>query len=245
MAQRTGTVIDVGANIGQTLLKIKSIDPQIDYLGFEPSPACIYYLDVLIRKNRLTNCVVVPLGASDKPSIISFYYNHDSDAAATTIEGFWTGRLAKSNRRVILVDSGDNVIKRLAVQSVGVIKIDVEGGELEAISGFSDIIRAQATPIVVEILPASCDRDATNPDAEAGISLRIQRLNHLDTLLRELQLTPYRLMPDGQLLETHDFDSDHWDPEMSNYLLVPPSSTLDLNRLSAEFKSEMRRLANL
>jgi hypothetical protein len=33
--------IDVGVNIGQTLLKLRSISDNIDYIGFEPNPVCI------------------------------------------------------------------------------------------------------------------------------------------------------------------------------------------------------------
>ena len=33
--------IDVGVNIGQTLLKLKSVSSEIDYIGFEPNPICV------------------------------------------------------------------------------------------------------------------------------------------------------------------------------------------------------------
>ena len=47
--------IDVGVNVGQTLLKLKSISSEINYLGFEPNPNCVNYL-----KNLITNYEGIP-----------------------------------------------------------------------------------------------------------------------------------------------------------------------------------------
>lgn len=34
--------IDVKANIGQTLCKVKMANPNLDYIGFEPNTVCNY-----------------------------------------------------------------------------------------------------------------------------------------------------------------------------------------------------------
>ena len=43
------TFIDVGVNVGQSLLKLKSISAEINYIGFEPNPICIHYLTKLMK----------------------------------------------------------------------------------------------------------------------------------------------------------------------------------------------------
>ncbi len=45
-----GTFIDVGVNIGQTLIKLRSVDKEREYLGFEPNPLCVFYTEELIKK---------------------------------------------------------------------------------------------------------------------------------------------------------------------------------------------------
>src|SRR5882724_8814387 len=50
-----GCFVDVGVNIGQTLIKVKSIDRNIDYLGFEPNPVCVFYAENLIGINKFPN----------------------------------------------------------------------------------------------------------------------------------------------------------------------------------------------
>jgi tRNA G46 methylase TrmB len=58
--------LDVGVNVGQTLLKIKSIKKEIEYYGFEPNSACNYYLQALIKANKLSNCHLFPVGFGRK-----------------------------------------------------------------------------------------------------------------------------------------------------------------------------------
>src|SRR5687768_15578700 len=46
-----GVFVDVGVNIGQTLIKVKSLTTHWDYIGFEPNPNCLQYLYALVNKN--------------------------------------------------------------------------------------------------------------------------------------------------------------------------------------------------
>ena len=57
-----GTFYDVGINLGQTLIKVKTLDPRRNYVGFEPSPSCIFYLRRLINSNHWDQILIVPVG---------------------------------------------------------------------------------------------------------------------------------------------------------------------------------------
>lgn len=234
-----GAFVDVGANIGQTLLKIKAIEPRTEYIGFDPSPGCCAYLDLLIKENDFSNCTVLPVAVSDRRSIMQLYHDHSTDAAATTVAGFWTGDNRKSQQRNIIVDRGDDLIGQLTKNKIGIIKIDVEGGELEALSGLASTIAEHRPSILMEILPASCDSDSNDPATEAAVKLRLARIAKLVELLDEMQLVSYRLMPDGTLLNTRAFDSDKFVPELTNYLLIPRSTVLDFAQLSKSFQKEI------
>lgn len=50
------TFTDVGVNIGQTLIKVKTIRPRINYLGFEPNSSCNSYVQQIIKANNFQNC---------------------------------------------------------------------------------------------------------------------------------------------------------------------------------------------
>lgn len=240
-----GVFVDIGANIGQTLVKAKAIDRQLPYIGFEPSPICCMYTDALITANNFEHCTLLPVGASDGLAVRQLYYSHSTDAAATTISGFWTGLNRKGFCRSIVVARADLMIRQIFKSKVGVVKIDVEGGELEALQGLESIITEDCPPIVVEILPASCDFDPAQADTKAGVALRLRRMRELVELIAIRQLRSYRLMPDGTLLGTSEFDSETFDPALTNYLLLPTSSPLDIGLISTEYGKAMSELSKV
>ena len=65
-----GTIlVDVGVNIGQTLIKYVSIaGKECHYVGFEPNPRAASYVDEIIIRNGLTNASIVPAGCGAAPS---------------------------------------------------------------------------------------------------------------------------------------------------------------------------------
>src|ERR1700731_1128677 len=38
-----GAFIDIGVNVGHILIKLKTVNRDIEWIGFEPNPKCIYY----------------------------------------------------------------------------------------------------------------------------------------------------------------------------------------------------------
>src|SRR5436190_18165923 len=63
---KKGTFVDVGVNLGQTLIKLRTTEPVMEYVGFEPNPKCIYYCNTLIEVNSFRNCKLVPVGLFNK-----------------------------------------------------------------------------------------------------------------------------------------------------------------------------------
>lgn len=52
LTYKSGAVIDVGANVGIYLLKLKAIDSKRKYIGIEPNPSAFFYLSELICKSH-------------------------------------------------------------------------------------------------------------------------------------------------------------------------------------------------
>src|SRR5580698_2194129 len=57
-----GHFVDVGVNIGQTLIKAYAVFEDIHYIGFEPNPSCVHYVQELIKINELKNFHIFPMG---------------------------------------------------------------------------------------------------------------------------------------------------------------------------------------
>lgn len=82
--------VDIGVNIGQTMIKLKSVSTDIEYIGFEPNPKCVNYVYQLIKKNHFENITILPVGVSNQTviGILNFFYSSVTDSSASIIEEF-------------------------------------------------------------------------------------------------------------------------------------------------------------
>jgi FkbM family methyltransferase len=234
-----GTFIDVGANIGQTLLKVVTIDPDRDYLGFEVSPFCNHYLDELITVNGLSRCLVVPIGLSDKLKSVEFLSASPSDTLATTVEAFWTEKARRTNRRRVLLETGDSVLPHLLEGAIAIIKIDVEGGELEVFRGLAATLHKYRPLIITELLPYSCDVSDPAPSTPMILENRKRRLIQISDLFRELEYVPFRMLPTRRLQQTFEFDMPAYDEKLTNYLLLPTERIAEFGFLEGAVSSDV------
>jgi FkbM family methyltransferase len=154
LPQQSSSFIDVGVNLGQTLIKVKSLAPKIRYIGFEPNPSCALYVQRLIRLNGFVGCEVIPAALSNRHGLASldFFYDTESDSTASIIKEF---RPDQSISRTITVSvcSFDELRPFLGIEDLGIVKIDVEGAELEVIQSMQRTLSEQRPILIVEVLP--------------------------------------------------------------------------------------------
>lgn len=142
-----GVFIDVGVNIGQTLLKIKTIDKTQSYIGFEPNGVCAEYATDLIRLNKYSDCEVRNYALSDEHKRVKLSLNEKTDAAASIIDNLRPNYFKDS----IFIDCVP-FDEAGITEPVSMVKIDVEGAELEVIKGMQKAIDAFHPLIVCEVL---------------------------------------------------------------------------------------------
>lgn len=214
-ARRSGAFVDVGVNVGQTLIKAKVLDRLRPYYGFEPSPACCMYLEHLIRLNRFPNCTVVPAGLSDGSRLgtLRFHSNDTLDPRATVVDRFPYDHEGFCSSRVVGLVHGDEVIAELGLGEVAVVKVDVEGGELEVLRGLTETLRRDRPYIICEILPVI---DAESPTGR----FRLARQQDLLDLVRRLGYTVFRIYENGTTERITEIAA-HADVALSNYIFVP------------------------
>ena len=209
---RSGVFLDVGVNVGQTLLKVKTLRPCIQYVGFEPNPVCFHYTQTLIERNGFEKCTLFPVGLSNRTALMPFFMRNEHDVSASVVEGFRP--LSESPQKMhVAVFEGDSVLDQLEVGEIGVMKIDVEGGELEVVEGLVRTIRRDRPLIFCEILPAFFDSYQKH-------RFRQPRQERLIAQLREMDYVMYRLLEDTTALPLADIEA-HDDVRLTNYLLVP------------------------
>ena len=199
--------VDIGMNIGQTLLKVRSIDQHIPYIGFEPNPVCVSYLYKLIQLNQIENVRIMPVGLGSQSEILTLYADNEFASGASVIKGFRKNQKIKFEYN-IPVFSGDEILNNL---KIGLIKIDVEGFELDVLKGIINSIKLNRPFILCEILPNYNNRD----------SERYARQMELESLLKSNDYSIGRIEEKSakcKLLNSIDiFDS----MEESNYIFIP------------------------
>lgn len=149
-----GAFIDVGANVGQTLLDFLSTsNPARCYL-FEPNPSCLVELNSIIDLNGIDRCTVVPVALSDRNQPITLFLNPSSpsDSGGSIVAGL---RPDRKFREVIVATSRfDDICASLGINEISLVKIDVEGAERLAIAGMSASIEKFRPMLLCEVLDA-------------------------------------------------------------------------------------------
>jgi len=141
------TFVDVGVNIGQTLIRLKTFSPEIHYLGFEPNSACASYTNRLIKINRFADCVIQNAALSSKVDTLVLEKTLDTDSRASLISGLRPNYFT-DKESVMALDYQSFYLD----EQISLVKIDVEGAEYEVIKGMEKAIIQYQPIIVCEVL---------------------------------------------------------------------------------------------
>jgi FkbM family methyltransferase len=198
--------LDVGVNVGQTLLKWKALFPNSIYVGFERNTACVDFVSDLIQKNKIQNCTVDPygLGTSEPKRKLYLLGKYLGDSSATTIENF------RVNENRMTIEILTTPLKLKESIPFDLIKIDLEGAELALLESIFEI---GGDPIINgEILPVY-----TTENKE-----RLTRQNDIYTLLTKHNYLIYRIHKKVavQLEKMTEFNI-HGDLAKSDYVFIP------------------------
>ncbi len=139
------TFIDIGANIGlMTLTASQMVGKSGCVHSFEPVPETYAILEQNISINRVSNviCYDKALGATKETKTI-YRRNDISRGSASLIKPN-----KHSGKYDVEVDTLDNFIESRHIDSVHMLKIDVEGWELRVLRGGKRLFRSQEAPIL-------------------------------------------------------------------------------------------------
>ncbi len=224
--------VDVGVNIGQTLLKVKSVNSEIEYLGFEPNPSCIFYVNKLIKLNSIKNTTLYPVGISTKAELgeLNFYFDSETDGSASIIKGFNSKDIDR--REYIPLFDISMLKKKVDFEQMSILKVDVEGAELEVIKSFAEEIKKNKPFIITEILPVYNKEEN---------SIRFERQNDLLETLHILGYTTFRIIKEKKnLIAIQKIESIgiHSDLNKCEYLFVPDNKLEKLSSTRLNFDLE-------
>ena len=198
--------IDVGVNIGQTLLKFKTVYSTMDYVGFEPNASCVHYVEALIEQNKWDRIHLVPSAISENIGlgILEHYADDITDSSASIVKNYREGSQVYKRDIVTLLDvnSVEDIWKS---KRVSAIKIDVEGAELGVLKSFQNILKEDRPYLLVEILPVY---DKDNKKRLNNQIVIEEILNDLGYMIYRINKNSENKLKSIELIESIDIHSN-------------------------------------
>jgi FkbM family methyltransferase len=196
MAKRAKVIVDVGANIGVYSLTAAASNPRAQLFCFEPVELVAAQLtqNLLLNRAKHAVCIRAAVGATDGLVPI-FYRPHAVEQVASTYpdhrmswdEGPWVCDYVE---QVTI----DQFVQEAALESVDLVKVDVEKGEPAVLEGMAETISRYRPHIFCEVFPQEW--------VEADTFAR------LEALLEPAGYRYYLLTPEGAIvrdrLEGHE-----------------------------------------
>ena len=136
------TVFDIGANIGYyVLMELGLVGPSGRLVAIEPSPENVAQLKRNLALNGYQDVPVIESAVSDRTGERAFHLSHQSNLGTFHATGSGVPHLSGESIAVTTV-----TVPELAAQhgAPNLIRMDVEGHEVEVISGMLDAVREGA-----------------------------------------------------------------------------------------------------
>ncbi len=217
LKRKPGAVIDVGANVGIYLVYLRTVEKNRPYWGVEPNPACLFYLHELTRLNQFPNTYIIPFAFSDRKEVRTLFATKRGDSTASMHEFVKRDRAFSVE---MLTFQGDEIIELLDLNEVAVIKIDVEGAELEVLRGLCKTIEKRRPYVYCEIWPL--------PKSDVPTySKKNRRLRDTYQLLTNLEYSVLGVLPDDRWEQVKSVE-DIGEPYSCEYILSPIEESQNL-----------------
>ncbi len=147
---RAGTMyMDVGANIGLLSVPVLATRPDCRVISIEASPSTLQYLRRTHATSEYTaRWTIVGKGVADICGEATFYQSIPERGA---MDGFRdTGRSGEMRPVSVSVTTIDTIWEKLGYPEISVIKLDIEGGEMAALKGAKQCLRANRPLVFLE-----------------------------------------------------------------------------------------------
>jgi len=152
MDKPSGSVLDIGANLGTFCVPLARKIPNLEFHAFEPQRIINYQLCANVVINSLENVYTYEFALSNKEGDVKLAM--PDYTAETNIGAFSIDKEVRENEyECSTVNTTDKIqllpLDLLAFSNVKLIKLDVEGHELEVLQGGLETIKANNYPPII------------------------------------------------------------------------------------------------
>jgi FkbM family methyltransferase len=154
-------VLDIGANIGvYTMLAAKNARGSGKVISLEPVPQMFQQLSEGVRLNGYTNVLVYNIAAWEQNRQLKMVCSEPQNLGSYGVD------IKEHKQSGISVQAVriDDLAVQLGLQTVDLIKIDVEGAELQVLKGTIETLRRHRPILVLEIDPILMSKYDYSPE---------------------------------------------------------------------------------
>jgi FkbM family methyltransferase len=147
-----GLVLDIGANLGTFCVPLARKIPKLKFHAFEPQRIIGYQLGANVIINSLDNVFINTVALSDKYDILNPImpdYSVESNIGAFSIDAEVRKNDYECNSRGVIQEIVTYPLDDFVFTDVKLIKIDVEGHELEVLQGAKMTIEENNYPPII------------------------------------------------------------------------------------------------
>ncbi|NES66830.1 MAG: FkbM family methyltransferase [Okeania sp. SIO2D1] len=157
---RSGDVFyDIGANVGFfSTIAGKLVNDSGQVYAFEPAPANLYAIKHNIQLNGFSNTEVLEKAVSQKSGKGELLLGNYSGSHTLSTTDKSSNHKKYHSRISVDIISIDDLIEQQAIKPPSVVKIDVEGAELDVIEGMCQTIQKFKPVLIYEIDDRKQDR---------------------------------------------------------------------------------------
>jgi FkbM family methyltransferase len=145
-----GTFVDVGANFGTfSLLASRIVGAAGSVIAFEPQRRLVSLIERSVELSGATNCEVMQAACGRNRGELPLLVPDDDSGRAGFFPGF-SGRKKHTSEHVNVIP-----LDSLQLGSISLIKIDVEGSEMDVLAGAQETLRHLKPAVMIELNPWS------------------------------------------------------------------------------------------
>lgn len=139
---------DIGAHHGvHTLLMSKRVGSQGLVIAFEPSPREVHRLRWTLRVNRCSNVRVESYAMGSREGNEQLFVCMGRNSGCNSLRLPTISEPFKTTK--VPITTLDNYLREHEIHQVNLLKIDVEGAELEVLEGAMGLLSSGARPVII------------------------------------------------------------------------------------------------
>jgi FkbM family methyltransferase len=160
-----GVFLDAGAHAGVlSLAASRWVGGAGNVCAFEPSEREYRRLLDTLDLSRVSNVTPVHAAVGAAPGHGSLRVADASYSGLNTLgDRFAYGGISEAGRETVEIVTIDDYVRQHSIARVDAIKLDVEGGEVAALAGASEVLRRSRPVLVLELNAAALDGSGATP----------------------------------------------------------------------------------